>query len=49
MNKNTVAEDYTDKEKLEILKDFAIKLTSGMKDVPVDFARILHENFWELV
>jgi hypothetical protein len=41
--------DYTDNEKLEILQNFAVNLTSDMKDIPVDFARVLYENFWELV
>ncbi len=41
--------DYTDEEKLTILKDFAAKLISNMHDVPSEFAEILSENFWELI
>jgi len=41
--------DYTDEEKLTILKDFATKLISNIHDVPSEFAEILSENFWELI
>ena len=41
--------DYSDEEKLSILKDFAAKLTLNMYGVPSEFAEILSENFWELI
>ena len=41
--------DYTDGEKLTILKDFATKLISNIHDTPSEFAEILSENFWELI
>ena len=41
--------DYTDEEKLTILKDFATKLISNIHDTPSEFAEILSENFWELI
>jgi hypothetical protein len=41
--------DYTDKEKEVILKDFSNKLLSNIKDIPPEFAKILYDNFWELI
>ena len=47
MNNNKT--DYTDKEKEVILKDFSNRLLSNMKPIPPDFAKILYDNFWDLI
>jgi hypothetical protein len=41
--------DYSDKEKMDILKSFAANLMSDMQDIPVEFAKVLNDNFWELL
>jgi hypothetical protein len=41
--------DYTDIQKLNILQDFARDLVSNMQDIPVSFAEVLDESFWDLI
>ena len=39
---------YTEEEKLQILKDFAAKM-ADQKPLEPWCAKIIHENFWELL
>ena len=40
---------YTDEEKVQILTNFATNLLANQKPLEPEFAKILQENFWELL
>lgn len=42
-------EKYTEQEKEEILEKFSDKLVNNQKDIPEEFAKIVNENFWDLL
>lgn len=46
---SSMAIDYSDTEKLNILKSFTKNLMSNTQDIPNEFAKILSEQFWELI
>lgn len=39
----------TDDEKIEILQKFATFLIQHSEDIPIEFAEIVQENFWDLI
>ena len=43
-----IAEDFNSEEK-EILKDFAEKMMKNSKDLDPEIAKIIDENFWEML
>lgn len=48
-NSNLPLVDYSDLQKVSILKNFAVSLVTNMQDIPPEFAMVLDEHFWELV
>lgn len=39
----------TDEEKMEALKKFAEALGAQQKDIPPEFAKVIHDHFWDLL
>lgn len=40
---------YTEKQKAEMLRDFANKLLSEQKPIPPEFSRLVDDHFWDLI
>jgi hypothetical protein len=56
-SKNNIWEDQylpkiryeSDSDKIEIIHNFASSLLNDSEDIPAEFAKIIHEDFWEIL